>query len=72
LESTHSRPDLFIDFFNTATGGFTPYRWQLHVALDGLPDVLSIPTGLGKREVALVRQRLTTQPRGGVGGGRGE
>ena len=43
----------FTDFFKTATGGFTPYRWQLQVAVDGLPDVLPVPTGLGKTEVAL-------------------
>jgi hypothetical protein len=47
------REDAFIDFFQSATGGFTPYRWQLQVALDGLPDVLPVPTGLGKTEVAL-------------------
>lgn len=43
----------FTDFFKTATGGFTPYGWQLQVAVDGLPDVLPVPTGLGKTEVAL-------------------
>jgi CRISPR-associated endonuclease/helicase Cas3 len=48
-----SREDAFTDFFKTATGGFTPYCWQLEVALDGLPDVLPVPTGLGKTEVAL-------------------
>lgn len=47
------REESFVDFFRTATGGFTPYRWQLQVAVDGLPDVLSVPTGLGKTEVAL-------------------
>lgn len=30
-----------------------PYGWQLQVAVDGLPDVLPVPTGLGKTEVAL-------------------
>ena len=48
-----SREESFTDFFKTATGGFTPYGWQLQVAVDGLPDVLPIPTGLGKTEVAL-------------------
>ncbi len=43
----------FSTFFKTATGGFTPYGWQLQVAVDGLPDVLPVPTGLGKTEVAL-------------------
>jgi len=43
----------FTAFFRTATGGFTPYGWQIQVAIDGLPDVLPVPTGLGKTEVAL-------------------
>ncbi len=43
----------FRDLFKRATGGFTPYGWQIQVALDGLPDVLRVPTGLGKTEVAL-------------------
>ena len=43
----------FTDFFETATTGFAPYGWQLQAAIDGLPDVLPIPTGLGKTEVAL-------------------
>jgi CRISPR-associated endonuclease/helicase Cas3 len=30
-----------------------PYDWQLQVAITGLPDVLAVPTGLGKTEVAL-------------------
>ena len=47
------REDSFTGFFRTATGGFTPYDWQLQVAVAGLPDVLSVPTGLGKTEVAL-------------------
>lgn len=50
--ATVSRTDQFSKFFKTATG-FTPYRWQVEVALNGLPDVLPIPTGLGKTEVAL-------------------
>ncbi|MFT4099649.1 MAG: DEAD/DEAH box helicase [Burkholderiaceae bacterium] len=48
-----SREESFRDFFKTATGGFTPYGWQLRVAVDGMPDVLPVPTGLGKTEVAL-------------------
>lgn len=47
------RGDSFKDFFKVATKGFQPYDWQLQVAIDGLPDVLSVPTGLGKTEVAL-------------------
>jgi CRISPR-associated endonuclease/helicase Cas3 len=48
-----SREDSFKDFFKLATNGFAPYGWQLQVAIDGLPDVLPVPTGLGKTEVAL-------------------
>ncbi len=48
-----SREDSFTSFFRIATGGFTPYDWQLQVAVDGLSDVLPVPTGLGKTEVAL-------------------
>ena len=48
-----SRAESFTSFFGTATGGFRPYGWQLQVALDGLPDILPIPTGLGKTEAAL-------------------
>ncbi|MCW5889582.1 MAG: DEAD/DEAH box helicase [bacterium] len=53
MKATDSRADNFTAFFKTATGGFTPYDWQLQVAVDGLPDVLRVPTGLGKTEVAL-------------------
>ena len=48
-----SREESFREFFKAATGGFTPYGWQIQIAVDGLPDVLSVPTGLGKTEVAL-------------------
>ncbi len=51
--STSSRAESFTEFFKSATGGFAPYGWQLQVALDGLPDVLPVPTGLGKTELAL-------------------
>ncbi len=47
------RKDSFASFFAMATSNFHPYEWQLQVALDGFPDVLPIPTGLGKTEVAL-------------------
>ena len=43
----------FSSFFAAATGGFEPYDWQCQVALEGIPDVLPVPTGLGKTEVAL-------------------
>jgi len=48
-----SRAESFKSFFAAATEGFQPYRWQLQVALDGLPDILRVPTGLGKTEVVL-------------------
>ncbi len=48
-----SRSESFAAFFSTATNGFTPYQWQIQVALDGLPEVLPVPTGLGKTEVTL-------------------
>ncbi|MCC7195705.1 MAG: DEAD/DEAH box helicase, partial [Gemmatimonadaceae bacterium] len=43
----------FREFFKSATCGFAPYNWQVLVALDGFPDLLPVPTGLGKTEVAL-------------------
>lgn len=48
-----SREQSFQSFFTTATRGFSPYHWQNQVALNGLPDVLAVPTGLGKTEVVL-------------------
>ncbi|MGE5465541.1 MAG: DEAD/DEAH box helicase [Methanocella sp.] len=51
--TTKSREENFASFFATATSGFQPYDWQRQVALEGLPEVLPIPTGLGKTEVAL-------------------
>jgi CRISPR-associated endonuclease/helicase Cas3 len=39
----------FGHFFYTATG-FAPYQWQTRVAMDGLPEVLNVPTGFGKTE----------------------
>jgi len=65
--ASSSREESFTDFFRTATGGFTPYGWQLQVAIAGLPDVLAIPTGLGKTEVALAwawRLVVDQQPEG--------
>lgn len=53
MNAPGSRVRAFTAFFATATGGFTPYDWQILVAVDGLPDVLPVPTGLGKTEVAL-------------------
>jgi len=51
--ATDLREASFRECFRIATGAFTPYGWQLHVALDGFPDVLAVPTGLGKTEVAI-------------------
>lgn len=39
----------FARFFEDATG-FSPYRWQIKAAVEGLPEVLPIPTGLGKTD----------------------
>lgn len=48
-----SRSASFDEFFERATSGFRPYDWQRLVALDGFPDLLQVPSGLGKTEVAL-------------------
>lgn len=37
------------EFFRRATG-FQAYAWQKHLAESGFPDVLPVPTGLGKTE----------------------
>ncbi|MGH8503635.1 MAG: type I-G CRISPR-associated helicase/endonuclease Cas3g [Gammaproteobacteria bacterium] len=39
----------FDQFFVAATG-FTPHSWQQKIAEEGLPALLSVPTGLGKTE----------------------
>ncbi|MCX8073357.1 MAG: DEAD/DEAH box helicase [Candidatus Binatia bacterium] len=41
----------FSEFFERLTG-FPSYRWQAHVAEEGFPDLLHVPTGLGKTEGA--------------------
>lgn len=41
----------FRAFFSSATG-FEPYGWQIDLAVRGLPEILPIPTGLGKTEGA--------------------
>lgn len=43
----------FSEFFELATKGHTPYQWQALLAHDGFPDVLQVPTGLGKTEAVL-------------------
>ncbi len=57
--------ETFADFFAMATGGLQPYLWQLEVAAGGLPDILPVPTGLGKTEVVLAwawRRFIMNQP----------
>lgn len=39
----------FRQFFHAATS-FGPYAWQIKAAVGGLPEILPIPTGLGKTE----------------------
>jgi CRISPR-associated endonuclease/helicase Cas3 len=56
----------FKSFFRIGTDGHDPYPWQGRVAREGLPEVLSVPTGLGKTEgVALgwSYRRLITNTR---------
>lgn len=43
-------PITFESFFSEVTEGFDPYEWQKQIARVGLPDVLPVPTGLGKTE----------------------
>jgi len=43
----------FEEFFRQVTGFSSPYAWQTLLAEEGFPDVLSVPTGIGKTEVAL-------------------
>lgn len=43
LNSQHA----FANFFRAATS-FPPYGWQTVVASEGFPEILSVPTGLGK------------------------
>lgn len=53
----------FDDFFRDATT-FAPYEWQRHIAVNGLPDILPVPTGLGKTEGAVLAwawRRLVAQ-----------
>lgn len=49
-----SRERDYCRFFSDATGFPRPYCWQIRAALDGLPEVLPIPTGLGKTEGAVL------------------
>ncbi len=49
-ESPSARDDDFAVFFRDATGFQRPYRWQICAAIEGLPEFLPVPTGLGKTE----------------------
>jgi CRISPR-associated endonuclease/helicase Cas3 len=40
----------FRQFFRAATASFNPYIWQVKAAVEGLPETLPVPTGLGKTE----------------------
>lgn len=40
------------DAFFKQAAGFDPYEWQRQIALNGLPEILPVPTGLGKTEGA--------------------
>jgi CRISPR-associated endonuclease/helicase Cas3 len=48
-KSVSARENDFVNFFQNATG-FRPYRWQIGAAVKGLPEVLPVPTGMGKTE----------------------
>jgi CRISPR-associated endonuclease/helicase Cas3 len=56
--TTHHEDRDFRRFFCDAMGfegpDAGPYDWQVRIAVDGLPDVLPIPTGLGKTEGAVL------------------
>src|SRR5258708_6380468 len=39
----------FRRFFRAASS-FDPYRWQIKAAIEGIPNILPVPTGLGKTE----------------------
>ncbi|HEX6449971.1 MAG TPA: CRISPR-associated helicase Cas3', partial [Trebonia sp.] len=53
----------FEEMFRTATGGHEPHGYQARIARDGLPDVVSAPTGTGKTGIILawLWRRLSDQ-----------
>jgi CRISPR-associated endonuclease/helicase Cas3 len=53
----------FDEMFRTATGGYKPHGYQARIARDGLPDVVSAPTGTGKTGIILawLWRRLSDQ-----------
>lgn len=46
--------EAFTEFARRATGGFGPYDYQERLAAEGLPDLLSVPTGAGKTLAAVL------------------
>jgi len=46
--------DSEFDAFFKLAAGFGPYDWQRQIALNGLPEILPVPTGLGKTEGAVL------------------
>ncbi len=55
----------FEDTFRTATGGKNPFPFQQTLAEEGWPDVLHVPTGLGKTAgvgLAWIHGRLVSDP----------
>jgi len=45
----------FAEFFKTATGGNSPYPYQKAIAEgDSIPELLSVPTGVGKTAAAIL------------------
>ncbi|MGI9034269.1 MAG: type I-G CRISPR-associated helicase/endonuclease Cas3g [Acidimicrobiales bacterium] len=59
-------PPTFDDFVSRATGGQHPYAYQRCLAVDGLPELLRVPTGAGKTLAAtlpwLYRRRAHPDP----------
>ncbi|MFT3853142.1 MAG: CRISPR-associated helicase Cas3' [Ilumatobacteraceae bacterium] len=58
--------DAFDDFVTRATQGQQPYPYQRRLAIEGLPEVLGVPTGTGKTMAAvlgwLFRRRAHPDP----------
>lgn len=44
----------FAEFFRVATGGRDPYPYQEYLSRCDIPDILSVPTGAGKTEAAVL------------------
>ncbi len=48
----------FDEFFKTATDGRSPYPYQKTIAEgDSIPELLSVPTGVGKTAAAILGWR---------------